>query len=180
MQKAIYSVDNIGHFGLASKMYTHETSPIRRFSDLLLHYMIKIALFNMDMGVSLNEITRGLPEACDHISMTERRSDECEYAVEDMKIAEYMESHIGEEYDAVVDTLLKNGFFVETSNYVEGFVSLDTINDYYTINDDMTYYYDRKKRIALRLGDKVRVKCIAANKETRHIDFILVDKSKEE
>ena len=174
MQKAIYSTDNIGHFGLGSKKYTHETSPIRRFSDLLLHYMIKIVLFKWNMGVSINEIGRGLIEACDHISMTERRSDECEYAVEDMKIAEYMESHIGEEYDAVVDTLLKNGFFVETSNYVEGFVSLDTINDYYTINDDMTYYYDRKKRIALRLGDKVRVKCIAANKETRHIDFVLV------
>lgn len=174
MQKAVYSTDNIGHFGLGSKKYTHETSPIRRFSDLLLHYMIKIVLFKWDMGVSINEIGRGLVEACDHISMTERRSDECEYAVEDMKMAEYMEGHIGEEYDAIVDTVLKNGFFVETSNYVEGFVSLDTINDYYTINDEMTYYFDRKKRIALRLGDKVRVKCIAANKETRHIDFILV------
>lgn len=174
MQKAVYSTDNIGHFGLGSKKYTHETSPIRRFSDLLLHYMIKIVLFKWNMGVSINEIGRGLMEACDHISMTERRSDECEYAVEDMKMAEYMEGHIGEEYDAVVDTVLKNGFFVETSNYVEGFVSLDTINDYYTINDEMTYYFDRKKRIALRLGDKVRVKCIAANKETRHIDFILV------
>lgn len=180
MQKAVYSTDNIGHFGLGSKKYTHETSPIRRFSDLLLHYMIKIVLFKWNMGVSINEIGRGLVEACDHISMTERRSDECEYAVEDMKMAEYMEGHIGEEYDAIVDTLLKNGFFIETSNYVEGFVSLDTINDYYTINDEMTYYFDRKKRIALRLGDKVRVKCIAANKETRHIDFILVDKSKED
>ena len=180
MQKAVYSTDNIGHFGLGSKKYTHETSPIRRFSDLLLHYMIKIVLFKWNMGVSINEIGRGLVEACYHISMTERRSDECEYAVEDMKMAEYIEGHIGEEYDAIVDTLLKNGFFVETSNYVEGFVSLDTINDYYTINDEMTYYFDRKKRIALRLGDKVRVKCIAANKETRHIDFILVDKSKED
>ena len=175
MQKAIYSVDNIGHFGLASKMYTHETSPIRRFSDLLLHYMIKIALFNMDKGVSLNEISRGLPEACNHISMTERRSDECEYAVNDTKIAEYMMDHIGEEYMATVDGLLKNGFFVETDNFVEGFVSLDTINDYYTLSDDSLYYYNRKKRIALKLGDKVKVKCIAANKETRHIDFILVD-----
>lgn len=174
MQKAIYSTDNIGHFGLGSKKYTHETSPIRRFSDLVLHYMIKIVLFKWNMGVSINEIARGLNECCEHISMTERRSDECEYAVEDMKIAEYMENHIGEEYTAVVDTILKNGFFVETENYVEGFVSLDTINDYYTMSDDMTYYYDRKKRIALRLGDKVKVKCISANKETRHIDFILV------
>ncbi len=175
MQKAVYSVDNIGHFGLASKMYTHETSPIRRFSDLLLHYMIKISLFNMDMGVTLNEISRGLPEACDHISMTERRSDECEYAVNDMKIAEYMINHIGEEYMATVDGLLKNGFFVETDNFVEGFVSLDTINNYYTLSEDSLYYYDRKKRIALKLGDRVKVRCIAANKETRHVDFILVE-----
>lgn len=174
MQKAVYSTDNIGHFGLASKMYTHETSPIRRFSDLLLHYMIKISLFNMNMGTSLAEISRGLSEACDHISMTERRSDECEYAVNDMKIAEYMENHIGEEYDATVDGLLKNGFFVETDNYVEGFVSLDTINDYYKLSDDGLFYYNRKKKIALTLGDKVRVKCISANKETRHIDFVLV------
>ena len=106
--------------------------------------------------------------------MTERRSDECEYAVNDMKIAEYMENHIGEEYDATVDGLLKNGFFVETDNYVEGFVSLDTINDYYTLSDDGLFYYNRKKKVALTLGDKVRVKCISANKETRHIDFVLV------
>lgn len=178
MQKAIYSTDNIGHFGLGSKKYTHETSPIRRFSDLLIHYMIKIVVFEIDMGISIDALSSGLSEACEHISMTERRSDDCEYAVNDMKIAEYMEHHIGEEYDAVVDGLLKTGFFVETSNYVSGFVSLDTIKDYYTISDDMLYYTNRKKQIALRLGDKVSVKCIAANKETRHVDFILISGDK--
>lgn len=174
MQKAIYSTDNIGHFGLGSKKYTHETSPIRRFCDLLIHYMIKIVVFDTPMGISIDALASGLNEAAEHISMTERRSDDCEYAVNDMKIAEYMESHIGDEYDAVVDGLLKNGFFVETTNYVSGFVSLDSINDYYTISEDMLYYTNRKRQVALRLGDKVRVKCIAANKETRHIDFILV------
>lgn len=174
MQKAIYSTDNIGHFGLASPKYTHETSPIRRFCDLLIHYLIKIVVFDINPGVSLETLTAGLPEAADHISMTERRSDECEYAVNDMKIAEYMEGHIGDIYDAVVDGLLKNGFFVETNNYVSGFVSLDTINDFYTLSDDNLYYTNRKKQVSLKLGDKVRVKCIAASKETRHIDFILV------
>ena len=159
---------------MGSLKYTHETSPIRRFSDLLIHYIIKIAVFEWNMDVSLEELSVGLSEACEHISMTERRSDECEYAVNDMKIAEFMENHIGEEYDAVVDTLLKNGFFVETSIFVEGFVSLDTINDFYTLSEDNMYYTNRKKQIALRLGDKVKVKCIAANKETRHVDFILV------
>lgn len=175
MQKAVYSPVNIGHYGLASKKYTHETSPIRRFSDLLLHYLIKIALFNMDMGVSLEEIGRGLPEACEHISMTERRSDEAEYEVNDMKIAEYMENYIGEEYDAVISGILKHGFFVETCNYVEGFVALETIKGFYTVSDDMLYYLDRKKRVCFRLGDKVRVKCINANKETRRVDFSLVE-----
>ncbi len=175
MQKAIYSTDNIGHFGLGSSKYTHETSPIRRFCDLLIHYIIKIVVFEWDMGVTLDQLSSGLSEAAEHISLTERRSDDCEYAVNDMKIAEYMEGHIGEEYDAVVDTLMKNGFFVETSNYVDGFVSLDTINDYYVLSEDNMCYTNRKKQVALRLGDKVRVRCIAASKETRHVDFMLVE-----
>ena len=176
MQKAIYSTENIGHFGLGSKKYTHETSPIRRFSDLLLHYMIKIVIFKWNMGVTLDKITSGLSEACDHISMTERRSDECEYQVNDMKIAEYMENHIGEEYEARVSDLLEKGFFVETTNYIEGFVSLDTINDYYTLSDNKLFYTNRKKQVALTMGDKIKVRCIAANKETRHVDFMLIEK----
>lgn len=179
MQKAIYSTDNIGHFGLASPKYTHETSPIRRFCDLLIHYLIKIVVFDINVGVTLEQLSSGLNEAAEHISMTERRSDECEYAVNDMKIAEYMENHIGDEYDAIVDGLLKTGFFVETEKYVSGFVSLDTINDYYTISDDNLYYTNRKKQVALKLGDKVRVRCIAASKETRHVDFILIGSEKD-
>ncbi len=178
MQKAIYSTENIGHFGLGSKKYTHETSPIRRFCDLLIHYMIKIVVFEWDMGVNLESLASGLVEAAEHISVTERRSDDCEYAVNDMKIAEYMEGHIGDVYDAVVDGLLKNGFFVETSNYVSGFVSLDSINDYYILSDDNLCYTNRKKQVALKLGDKVRVRCVAANKETRHVDFVLEEGDK--
>ncbi len=174
MQKAIYSTENIGHFGLGSKLYTHETSPIRRMSDLLLHYLIRMVVFNQDIGVSLEKFGSELGEACEHISLTERRSDDCEYAVNDLKIAEYMEGHIGEVYDAVVDGLTKHGFFVQTTNNVSGFVSLDTIKDYYTLSDDMLYYTNRKKHVVLRLGDKVKVKCIMASKETRHVDFMLM------
>ncbi len=174
MQKAVYSTDNIGHFGLGSKKYTHETSPIRRMSDLLLHYLIKSEVFNIDIGIKIDTFAKNLREACEHISMTERRSDECEYEVNDLKIAEYMEKHIGEEYEAVVDGLTKNGFFVETSNYVSGFVSLDTMKDYLTLSEDMLYYTNRKKQIALKLGDKVKVRCIFASKENRHVDFMLI------
>ena len=107
--------------------------------------------------------------------MTERRSDECEYEVNDMKIAEYMEEHIGEEYDAIIDGCLKNGFFVETTKYIEGFVSLDTINDYLILSDDGLFYTGRKGKVKYRLGDKVKVRCISANKETRHVDFTIVE-----
>lgn len=176
MQKAIYSTTNIGHFGLGSKKYTHETSPIRRFSDLILHYMIKIVIFKWDMGISLNELVKGLSEMCEHVSMTERRSDECEYQVNDMKIAEYMESHIGDEYIARVSDLLEKGFFVETEDYIEGFVSLDTIKDYYTLSDNKLFYYNRKRQISLTMGDKIKVRCISASKETKHVDFMMVEK----
>lgn len=175
MQKAIYSTTNIGHYGLGSEKYTHETSPIRRFSDLLLHYLIKIALFDMDMGVSLAQIGSGLEEACEHISMTERRSDDAEYEVNDMKIAEYMEDHIGEEYNARIVTILKNGFFVETDKYIEGMISLDTLKGYYTVSDDMTFYYDRKHKPCFKLGESVKVKCIGASKVRRQVDFTIVE-----
>ena len=174
MQKAVYSPENIGHYGLGSKKYTHETSPIRRFSDLLLHYMIKTVLFNENIGVTIDQIASGLNEACEHISMTERRSDECEYEVEDMKIAEYMENHIGDVYDATIDTINKNGFFVVTKNYVEGFVSFEDIKGYFNPNEDYTLVYERKGKVAFTLGDKIKVKCIAASKETRHVDFTVV------
>ena len=174
MQKAVYSPENIGHYGLGSKKYTHETSPIRRFSDLLLHYMIKVAIFKENIGVSLDEIARGLSEACEHISMTERRSDECEYEVEDMKIAEYMEDHIGDVYDAKIDTINKNGFFVVTSNYVEGFVNYEDLKGYFNSSDDFTLVYARKGQVAFTLGQKLKVKCINASKELRHVDFTVV------
>ena len=133
-----------------------------------------MAIFNEDIGVSLDEIASGLNEACEHISMTERRSDECEYEVEDMKIAEYMEKHIGEEYEAIIDTITKNGFFIETNNYVEGFVNFEDIRGYYNSNDDNTCVYDRKGQIIYTLGQKIKVKCIRASKETRHVDFTVV------
>lgn len=174
MQKAVYSENNIGHFGLGSKKYTHETSPIRRFSDLLLHYLIKVALFDENIGASLTEIGRALPEACAHISTTERRSDDCEYAVNDMKIAEYMENHIGEEYEGVITTLLRKGFFVETDKYIEGFVSLDLLKGFYELSDDSLFYYNRRNQKCFNLGSKVKVRCIAASKEARTVDFTII------
>ena len=176
MQKAVYSTDNIGHFGLGSKKYTHETSPIRRFSDLLLHYMIKIVLFKWNMGVSINEIGRGLVEACDHISMTERRSDECEYAVEDMKMAEYMEKHIGEEFKGMISSVTNFGMFVELENLIEGLVHITSLKGFYNYDETSQSLLGEKNGDKYTIGDNVLVKVVAASKEEKFIDFEIIKK----
>lgn len=176
MQKAVYDTANIGHFGIASRDYTHFTSPIRRFSDLELHYIIGETIFKKSNNTFNEVLKQTLPYITDHVSETERIADECEREVNDMKIAEYMEGHIGEEYDAIIDGMLKNGFFVETDNMISGLVKLETLDDYYIFREDLMAYVDKKKKVAFRLGDKVRVECIGANKEERTVDFTLVKK----
>ena len=178
MQKAVYDTTNIGHFGIASTDYTHFTSPIRRFSDLELHYIIGETIFKKSDNTFNETLRRTLPYITEHISETERTADNCEHEVDNMKIAEYMEEHIGEEYDAVIDGMLKNGFFVETDNLISGLVKLETLEDYYTFKEDLMAYVGKKKQIAFRLGDKVRVECIGASKEQRTVDFTLVKKVK--
>lgn len=176
MQKAVYDTTNIGHFGIASTDYTHFTSPIRRFSDLELHYIIGETIFKKSNNTFNETLKQSLPYITEHISETERTADNCEHEVDDMKIAEYMENHIGEEYDAVIDGMLKNGFFVETDNLISGLVKLETLDDYYTFREDLMAYVNKKKQIAFRLGDRVRVECIGASKEQRTVDFTLVKK----
>ena len=176
MSKAIYDTENIGHFGLASPCYTHFTSPIRRYSDLMVHYFLDEYLFKNNITNDFcNKWTSSLPFICDHISKTERTAEDLEYEVNDMKIAEYMEKHIGEEFDAKIDGCLTNGFFVETDNLISGFVSLDTYPDYLTYKEELMAYTGNKNRVIFRLGQKVKVKCISASKENRTIDFMIVD-----
>ena len=91
-----------------------------------------------------------------------------------MKIAEYMEDHIGDVYDAKIDTINKNGFFVVTSNYVEGFVNYEDLKGYFNPSEDFTLVYARKGQVAFNLGQKIKVKCINASKELRHVDFTVV------
>lgn len=175
MAKAVYDSENIGHFGLGSPCYTHFTSPIRRYSDLMVHYFLNEYLFKSNMNQDFcNGWNQKLSFICEHISKTERAAEDCEYAVNDMKIAEYMESHIGEIYDAKIDGCLNNGFFVETDNLISGLVSLDTYPEYLTYKEELMSYTGKKNRIIFRLGDKVKVKCIAASKEERKVDFMIV------
>lgn len=175
MQKAVYDKNNIGHFGLASKCYTHFTSPIRRYPDQTVHRLLRSYLFDKKLDrETIQHWDLKLISIAEHSSEKERNAVSCEREVDDMKKAEYMMKHIGEEYEGMITSVLNFGMFVELDNLIEGLIS----------NDDMrgdTYYYDEttfsyvgkntKKRY--RLGDRVKVTVLNANKENKTIDFIL-------
>lgn len=176
MRKAEYSKDNIGHFGLASRAYTHFTSPIRRFPDLVVHRLLKKYLVEQDMSMTtIQTLDNSLVDIAQHSSEREVAAVDAERDVLDMKMAEYMEGHIGEEYDGIINTITNFGFFVELPNLVEGLVHVQTLKgDYFTYVPDLLAMIGKSTKKTYRLGDKVRVKCVAASKETSMVDFELV------
>ena len=176
MRKAEYSKDNIGHFGLASKAYTHFTSPIRRYPDLVVHRLLKTYLIEHDMSMTtIQTLDNSLVEIAAHSSEREVASVDAERDVFDMKVAEYMEDHIGEEYEGVIDTITNFGFFVQLPNLVEGLVHVQTLKgDYFTYIPELLAMIGKSTKKTYRLGDKVRVKCVAASKENSMVDFELV------
>ncbi|MBE6149713.1 MAG: ribonuclease R [Firmicutes bacterium] len=180
MQKAIYDNVNIGHFGIASKCYTHFTSPIRRYPDTTVHRLLRTYLFENKMdNETISYYENTLKDLTKHTSTTERRAVECERAVDDMKKAEYMLDHIGEEFEGVVSSVMNFGMFIELPNLIEGLVRIDTIgDDYYTYDETTFSLVGRKNKRGYRLGDNVRVRVVAADKEKRTIDFEIVNSKK--
>ena len=176
MQKAIYDTNNIGHFGIASKCYTHFTSPIRRYPDTTVHRLLHTYIFDNNINnETINFYERELPFVAEHTSNMERRSIECERAVDDMKKAEYMMEHIGEEYEGIISSVMPFGMFVELPNLIEGLVRLDSIKgDYYTYDETTFTVRGNKDKRGFRLGDSVKVRVVSADKEKRTIDFEVV------
>ena len=175
MKKAIYSTNNIGHFGLASKNYTHFTSPIRRFPDLTVHRLLRTYLFEnrIDME-TINFNAKYLIDVAEHSSVTEVNSVEAERDVLDMKMAEYMESHIGEEYEGIISGVTNFGMFVELDNLIEGLVHISTLDGFYTYVPEMLSLISANKKNKYRIGDKVKIIVTNANKNQGIIDFELV------
>ena len=173
MQKAIYDTKNIGHFGLASKCYTHFTSPIRRYPDQTVHRLLRTYLFNKNLNKeTLNRWEHKLPFVAEHSSIKERNSIECEREVDDMKKAEYMEKHIGEEFDGIISGVMSFGVFVELPNLIEGLVRVEDIKgDYYTYDENAFALIGKKNKRGYRLGDNIRVIVKAASKEKHTVDF---------
>ncbi len=183
MKKAVYKPENLGHYGLASKCYTHFTSPIRRFPDTTVHNLLRKYIFNEPNDKELNRLIEywdeNLPALCDHASEKERDSIDCERDVESMKMAEYMESHIGEEYDGTISSIMNFGLFVQLDNMIEGLVHISEIKgDYYTFDETTHTLRGEKKGKMYKLGQKVRVVVTNASKENSTIDFNLVESNK--
>ncbi len=173
MQKAIYDKNNIGHFGLASKYYTHFTSPIRRYPDTTVHRLLRTYLFKNQMDrETIKYWDTKLTFLTEHSSVKERSSIECEREVNDMKCAEYMEQHIGEEFDGVISSITSFGMFVELPNLVEGLVKISDIKGDYYIFDETTFsLVGTRNRKTYRLGDKIRVLVKNASKAAKTVDF---------
>ena len=175
MKKAIYSTNNIGHFGLASKNYTHFTSPIRRFPDLTVHRLLRTYLFEKRIDLeTVNFNAKYLIDVADHSSETEVNAIEAERDVLDMKMAEYMESHIGEEYEGIISGVTNFGLFVELNNLIEGLVHISTLDGFFTYVPELLSLISNDKRKKYRIGDKVRIVVTNANKNQGIIDFELV------
>ena len=173
MQKAIYSPDNIGHFGLGSQCYTHFTSPIRRYPDLTVHRLLREYLFDAKINnETIEKWEKELPDIGMQTSQREQDAVEAEREVDDMKKAEYMESHIGEIHKGIISGVTNFGFFVELPNSIEGLVHVNSLTgDYYTYVPDLMALIGQNTKKKYRLGSRITIKVIGASKEAQTIDF---------
>lgn len=181
MQRAIYSTSNNGHFGLASKAYTHFTSPIRRYPDLIVHRLLKEYLKN---GTFSKERTEMLEERLKDIaiisSKRERVANEAEWSIEDMKKIEYIERHKNETFKTIITSVMNFGLFVEIpEKYISGLVHISTLNDYFLFNEKRNELIGEKTRKIYKIGDELEVIVVKSDKNTGEIDFEIKDQPKE-
>lgn len=177
MQKAVYKPINLGHYGLASKCYTHFTSPIRRYPDTTVHRLLRTYLFQHKLDDNtISHWEDKLVYVADHSSARERASVDCEREVEDMKMAEYMEKHIGEEYEGMISSVMSFGMFVELDNLIEGLVPIKDMKGFFNYDEDRMTLTNEKNHVKYTIGERVKVKVVRASKEAKTIDFEIVKK----
>jgi ribonuclease R len=176
LKKAVYSHEAEDHFGLASKFYTHFTSPIRRYPDLQIHRIIKDHL-NGTLDKKMKRLHDSLPEIARVCSVNERKAEHLERDVDDIRMAEYMYDHIGEEFEGVISSVTSFGVFVELDNTVEGLVHISNMDDDYYIFDEKNYCLigERTKK-TFKIGDIVQVKLTSVNIQKAEIDFLFIEK----
>lgn len=176
MKQAKYDPESLGHFGLATEYYTHFTSPIRRYPDLIVHRLIRTYLIEG----KVDEETRSswaesLPVLAEHSSNMERRAVEAERETDELKKAEYMLDKIGEEYDGIISSVTNFGMFVELPNTIEGLVHVSYLTDDYYRYDERHYaMIGERTGTVYRIGDEITVRVVNVNKDERSIDFEIV------
>ncbi len=171
MAKAVYTAENIGHYGLAFEHYCHFTSPIRRYPDVLVHRILQQCLDQQP------QVDKKMEQKCRHCSERERAAMESERAANKYKQVEYMSQYLGEEFDGVVSGVASFGFWVETIEHkCEGLVSLFSLSDFdeFLYNEEDYCLVGRRSGKLFRMGDKVKIKVIAANLDKRQLDYELV------
>jgi len=177
MQKARYAPDNLGHFGLAASSYTHFTSPIRRYPDLVVHRALRAARHNALDEETREDWQQEMPETARHTSEMERRADDAERELLQWKKVKFMADKVGDEFEGYVTGVAAFGLFIElVEHYVEGMVHVSTMaDDYYRFIDSAHLLRGENTQKVYRLGDKVKVQVIRVNMELRQIDLGLVD-----
>ncbi|WP_271401652.1 ribonuclease R [Salinicoccus roseus] len=176
MQQARYAEDNLGHFGLSAEYYTHFTSPIRRYPDLVVHRLIRKYLIEGKTDrKTINEVDAELPDIAEHTSNRERRAQEAERDTDDLKKAEYMIQHVGETYEGVISGVMNFGMFVELPNTIEGLVHVSYMtDDHYQYQERHMALIGDRTGTVYRIGDPVEVEVLSVNLEERLIDFKVV------
>lgn len=171
MQKAKYSTENIGHFGLASRCYCHFTSPIRRYPDLIVHRIVKTAVAGKMTEKAICAYQLMAEDCASQSSRQERNADEAERKADDVLKCKYALNHLGESFDAIISGVTERGLYAELPNTVEGFVSIDKLNGYFTYNAQK--FCLTNGSIKYSLGDSVKIVIQSVNKSAYKIDFDL-------
>ena len=173
MKRAAYNTECTGHFGLAAQYYTHFTSPIRRYPDLQIHRIIKENLHGDLNEKRAEHYEKILPAVAEQTSRLERRADEAERESLRYKKCEYMEKHVGETFDGVISGVTRAGLYVELPNTVEGMIRVNELrDDYYEFLEDRWELVGEMTGRRYRLGEKIRVRCAAADRLARTVDFV--------
>lgn len=175
MKKARYANYNDIHFGLSTKFYTHFTAPIRRYPDLIVHRILKFFIENKLNKINQTSLESNLEEAADHLSITERRSEDAERAVEDLMKCKYMTRFIGEVFEGRISSITEFGMFIELENTVEGLFMYKFSDHRYDFIEDSLRAFDVDTKIYYTIGQEVKIRVVNVDLVKREIDFYLED-----